>query len=374
MQTDFDTIVVGAGVIGLAVAREEVLSGSTVLVLEKQSAAGLETSSRNSEVIHAGIYYPAQSLKAQLCVAGRQFLYEYCAAHGVATKPVGKLIVATSTPEEAKLQSIKNLAEANGVHDLQWLTASDVSALEPEVHCSKALFSPATGIVDASGFMLSLQGDAENAGTTFAFNARFVSALVEDDLFVVKALDAAGSASDISCRRIYNCAGHGAHGVASGVAGYRVDSLPPRYLARGSYCSVSGKSPFRHLVYPVPVAGALGIHATLDMGGAVRFGPDISWVDEVDYTLPEGLPEKFATAVQSYWPGVRGRELLSSYCGIRPKIHGPESGFADFLIQTEAMHGVAGLINFFGIESPGLTASLAIAKYACHPLDHATTR
>jgi L-2-hydroxyglutarate oxidase LhgO len=358
---DFDAVIIGAGVVGLAIARQLALAGQQVMVLEKAARAGTETSARNSEVIHAGIYYPEGSLKARLCVAGRARLYDFCAKHGVEAKRIGKLIVATSPEEEAKLQSIKALATANGVFDLEWLSQAEAIRREPELRCTRALFSPSTGIVDATGFMLALQGEAESLGTGFAFNTRFAGARKADGAFIVTAVGADDETTELSCLRLINCAGHGAHAMAMAIAGYDSALLPPRFLAKGSYCSVSGKSPFSHLVYPVPVSGALGIHATLDLAGAVRFGPDIQWVDELDYTLPAGLPEKFVAAIETYWPGVRGRALAPSYCGIRPKIHGPESGFADFNIQFEAEHGVAGLVNLFGIESPGLTASLAIA-------------
>ncbi len=361
MAADFDAVVVGAGVIGLAIARELSLAGQSVLVLEKAARAGTETSSRNSEVIHAGIYYPTGSLKAKFCVEGRELLYDYCATHGVEAKRIGKLIVATTREEEAKLESIKALADANGVTDLAWLTPSNVAVLEPEVHCTKALLSPSTGIVDVQGFTLSLQAVAEERGATFAFNSSFVSARKSDGIFIVTAEDMSGEVSEISCRLLVNCAGHGAHDVAASVKDFPPHILPPRYFAKGSYCSVSGKGPFSHLVYPVPVSGALGIHATLDMGGAVRFGPDITWTDKVDYTLPVGLSEKFSAAVESYWPGVNDRTLTPSYCGVRPKIHGPETGFADFVAQTHSVHGFVGLTNFLGFESPGLTASLAVA-------------
>lgn len=362
MSVDFDSVIIGAGVIGLATARELALAGRSVLVLEKATAAGLETSSRNSEVIHAGIYYPTGSLKAKLCVRGRDLLYAFCAAAGVETRRLGKIIVATSPEEEAKLQSIKALGTANGVTDLQWLAADDVARLEPELRCSRALFSPSTGIVDAKAYMLALQGEAETRGASFAFNTGFAGAKRRDGLYHVTAQGSDGETVDITCTSLINAAGHGAHAVAAAVEGVRRAQLPPRFLAKGSYCSVSGKSPFTHLVYPVPVAGALGIHATLDMGGAVRFGPDIQWITDFDYSLPDGLPEKFATAVESYWPGVRGRTMSPSYCGIRPKVHGPEQSAADFIIHGEAEHGIGGLVNLFGMESPGLTASLAVAK------------
>ncbi len=362
MSVDFDSVIIGAGVIGLALARELALAGQSVLVLERAASAGLETSSRNSEVIHAGIYYPTGSLKATLCVQGRDLLYDFCTSAGVETRRLGKIIVATAPEEEIKLQSIQALATANGVDDLQWLTADEVARLEPEVRCTRALLSPSTGIVDAKAYMLALQGEAESRGASFAFNTSFASARRRDGLFHVTARGSDGEAVDITCTSLINAAGHGAHVAATAVEGVSKAQLPPRFLAKGNYCSVSGKSPFTHLVYPVPVAGALGIHATLDMGGAVRFGPDIQWIKDFDYGLPDGLPEKFATAVESYWPGVRARTLSPSYCGIRPKVHGPEKSAADFIIQGEAEHGIAGLVNLFGMESPGLTASLAVAR------------
>ena len=362
MSVDFDSVIIGAGVIGLALARELALAGRSVLVLERAASAGLETSSRNSEVIHAGIYYPTGSLKATLCVQGRDLLYDFCTSAGVETRRLGKIIVATAPEEEIKLQSIQALATANGVDDLQWLTADEVARLEPEVRCTRALLSPSTGIVDATAYMLALQGEAETHGASFAFNTAFGGARRRDGLFHMTARSSDGEAVDITCTSLINAAGHGAHDAATGVDGVSPAQLPPRFLAKGNYCSVSGKSPFTHLVYPVPVAGALGIHATLDMAGAARFGPDIQWITGFDYGLPDGLPEKFSAAVESYWPGVRDRTLSPSYCGIRPKVHGPEKSAADFIIQGEAEHGIRGLVNLFGMESPGLTASLAVAK------------
>ncbi|MBG1233485.1 NAD(P)/FAD-dependent oxidoreductase [Aestuariivirga litoralis] len=362
MSPDFDALVIGAGVVGLAVARELALKGKQVLVLEKAARAGTETSARNSEVIHAGIYYPTGTLKARLCVEGRQLLYDYCTAHGVETKRLGKIIAACSPAEETKLQGIKALADANGVTDLRWLSALETAALEPELSCTKALLSPSTGIVDASGFMLSLQGEAEAHGASIAFNTSFKGAARQDGNFVVTAQGADGEITELICASIFNCAGHGAHEAAAAIAGYDARHLPPKFFARGNYCSLSGSSPFKHLIYPVPVSGALGIHATLDLAGAVRFGPNIQWIDTLDYTLQDGLPEIFTEAIATYWPGVRSRTLSPSYCGVRPKTHGPDKSFADFSIQRDAHHGVPGLVNLFGIESPGLTASLAIAK------------
>ena len=362
MNADFEVVVVGAGVIGLAVARAFALAGRNVLVLEAAAVAGTETSSRNSEVIHAGIYYPQGTMKARFCVQGRKQLYDFCASRGVAAKSIGKLIVATSPSEEVKLQGICERARSNNVTDLEWLTSQDVAALEPEIKCTKALLSPSTGIVDSDALMLAMAGEAENRGALFSFNTRFAGAS-KQDAFVIVAIGNDGTRTEVTSNIIVNCAGHGAHAVALAVEGIASSSLPPRYLARGHYCSVSGSSPFRHLIYPVPVNGALGIHATLDMSGGLRFGPDIEWISELDYALPPDLPSRFASAVKSYWPGVHGRILSPSYSGIRPKIHGPECGFADFCIQGEHHHGIPGLINLFGIESPGLTASLAIADY-----------
>ncbi len=371
MIADFDSIIIGAGVIGLTVARQLAMSGEQVLVLETALRAGTDTSARNSEVIHAGLHYPTGSLKAQLCLEGRHLLYDFCEEHNVATRRLGKLIVATNALEDIKLQSIQTQATANGVHDLEWLTTSEVASLEPEIKCTAALYSPSTAILDVQGYVLALLASAEKFGTTVAFQTSFVNAKKQDGLFDVSLQGAGGETSQLKCRTLINCAGHGAHAVAAAVAGCSINLLPSRFLAKGSYCSLLGKAPFKHLVYPIPVAGALGIHATLDMTGAVRFGPDIQWVDTLDYSLPDGLPEKFAAAIQSYWPAVNTRSLAAGYCGIRPKIHGPEESFADFSIQFEDHHGVAGLVNLFGIESPGITASLAIAKYVVDGLSMA---
>jgi L-2-hydroxyglutarate oxidase LhgO len=374
MSPDFDVIIIGAGVVGLAVARSLALFGQQVLVLEAAARAGTETSARNSEVIHAGIYYPTNSLKARLCVEGRQHLYAFCDEHGVATRRIGKLIVATTESEIAKLKSIQTQAIANGVNDLEWLTAQHVSALEPEIRCSAALLSPSTGILDVHGYVLALQASAERFGTTFAFQTKFIAAQKTDRLFDVSTLGVDGETSRLTCRTLINCAGHGAHAVAAAITGFPVGVLPPRFLAKGSYCSLSGQAPFNHLIYPVPVSGALGIHATLDMAGAVRFGPDIQWVDVLDHAMPAGLPEKFTQAVQSYWPAIDTRRLTPSYCGIRPKIHGPDEGFADFSIQFEDHHGIINLVNLFGIESPGITASLAIASHVVGGLNIADAK
>lgn len=371
MTADFDAIVIGAGVIGLAIARNLAMAGHQVLVLEKAPRAGTETSSRNSEVIHAGLYYPTNSLKARFCTEGRQQLYAFCAEHGVASRRVAKLIVAATDSEAAALKKIQSQAIANGVNDLEWLNAAEVSTLEPEIRCSAALLSPSTGILDVHGFMLALQASAESFGATFAFQTNFKSAEKCGGLFEISMQGAGGETCLLKCRMLVNCAGHGSHAVAAAVSGFSVDLLPPRFLAKGSYCNLSGKAPFNHLIYPIPVSGALGIHATLDTSGAVRFGPDIQWVDTLDYGLPAGLVEKFVGAIQSYWPAVVTRSLSPSYCGIRPKTHGPTESFADFSIQFEDRHGFTGLVNLFGIESPGITSSFAIASHVVDGLSRA---
>jgi L-2-hydroxyglutarate oxidase LhgO len=368
MSPDFDAIVVGVGVVGLAIARKLAMSGQQVLVLEAAARAGTETSARNSEVIHAGIYYPTDSLKARLCLEEREQLYAFCADHDVATRRLGKLIVATTENEIAKLKSIQTQAIANGVNSLECMTKADVSALEPEVKCSAALFSPSTGILDMQGCVLALQASTESFGTTFAFQTAFISASKREGLFDVSTHGVRGEISRLTCRTLINCAGHGAHAVAAAITGFPIEVLPPRFLAKGSYCSLSGNAPFNHLIYPVPVSGALGIHATLDMAGAVRFDPDIQWVDTLDYAMPAGLEEKFAGAVRSFWPAVTSRSLTPSYCGIRPKTHGPDEKFADFTFQFDDRHGIANLVNLFGIESPGITASLAIASHVADGL------
>lgn len=372
MELDADTVIAGAGVIGLAIARELACAGHSVIVLDKQASAGRETSSRNSEVIHAGIYYPKGSLKARMCVEGKHRLYAYCASHGVEVRRVGKLIVATSPEEEAKLAAIAALAADNGVDDLEWLTVAEAAELEPEVRCTRALFSPSTGIIDSAAYMLALQGEAEAHGAGFAFRSDCIAIRPSDGQFIVTARSPDGEDTEIVAGHVVNAAGHGAHAIARAVAGFPEAALPPQFFAKGSYCSVSGPPPFRHLVYPVPVSGALGIHATIDVAGAVRFGPDITWTDSLDYALADGLPAKFSAAISGYWPGVAARQLEPSYCGIRPKIHGPDTGFADFMIQHQGLHGIPGLVNLFGIESPGLTASLAIAAHVAKLLEGAS--
>lgn len=348
---------------GLAVARELAIAGREVLVVDKAADIGSETSSRNSEVIHAGIYYPAGTLKARLCVEGRQLLYDFCAARGVEAPAIGKLIVATTPAEITKLQQLAEAARLNGVTDLQWLTREEAIALEPEVSCVAALLSPSTGIVDSHGYMLALQGDAEAHGAGIVLRTSFQSARRDGAGHIAVLADDRSETSELHCRTIVNCAGHGAHGIAASIEGVDATALPPRHLAKGSYCAVSGRSPFTRLIYPIPVPGALGTHVTMDLDGRARLGPNIEWVQSLDYSVADSIVSEFREACRRFWPGIGSRDITPSYAGIRPKVHGPDSSFADFIIEGAAQNALAGIVNLFGIESPGLTSSLAIARH-----------
>lgn len=366
-----DTIVIGAGVVGLAIARRLALAGLEVIVIEQALAIGTETSSRNSEVIHAGIYYPPGSLKAQLCVAGKHMLYAYAEARQVPAKRVGKLIVAATEQEVAKLGDISARALHNGVDDLQLLTKQEVAEREPQVSCVAALWSPSTGIVDSHALMLALQADFEDAGGLIAFGASVSSILLDDDGAEVTVAGDGGYT--IRCRQLVNSAGLGAPGIASAMAASRPIPAPDPHYCKGTYYSLSGRSPFSHLIYPVPNEAGLGIHATLDMGGQTRFGPDTTWIDRPDYVPDDRSKAAFYDAIRAYWPHLPDEALSASYAGVRPKIVGPGMPAADFRIDGPETHGQPGLVNLFGIESPGLTASLAIAEHValllrCKPL------
>ena len=356
-----ECVVVGAGVVGLAVARRFAQSGREVIILEAAEAIGTVTSSRNSEVIHAGIYYPAGSQMARMCVSGKRALYAYCRDHGIPHRNCGKLIVATTPKETAKLQSIKAHAEANGVLDLQTLDGTAARALEPALNCDAALLSPSTGIVDSHAFMLALRGDAEEAGAACAFHTPLLRAKATADRIE---LDTGGDAPmTLQCRLLVNAAGLGAPAVARGIDGMPIALIPPAYLAKGNYFSCSARAPFSRLIYPVPEPGGLGVHLTLDLAGQARFGPDVEWIDTIDYAVDPARAERFYPAIRRYWPMLPDGALMPSYSGIRPKIVPPAVAVQDFLIQGPRDHGVVGLINLFGIESPGLTSSLAIADY-----------
>ena len=355
-----DCVVVGAGVVGLAVARALALDGREVLVLEAEGAIGTQTSSRNSEVIHAGIYYPQGSLKARLCVQGKHMLYDYCEQRNLPFRRCGKLIVATSEGQLARLADIRRHAAANGVDDLAWLTRDEARALEPELECVAALLSPSTGIVDSHALMLALLGDLEHAGGLLALNSPLARAQCAPDAIELEARDG----TCITARTVVNAAGLHAVDLARGFAGLDAAHIPRAAYAKGNYFTLSGRAPFEHLIYPVPEAAGLGVHLTLDLGGQAKFGPDVQWVDGPDdLVVDAGRAQAFYAEVRKYWPGLRDGALAAGYAGIRPKIHGPNEPAADFVIEGPRQHGVAGLVNLFGIESPGLTSALAIGAH-----------
>ena len=358
-----DCVVAGAGVIGLAIARRLALSGLEVLVIERADRIGNGISARNSEVVHAGLYYPPGSLKAQFCVEGRESLYTYCAERGIGHAKVGKLIAAIGLAQIDRLDKIRDNAERCGVFDLEMLTRQGAQALEPELECSAALLSPSTGIIDAPSYMLALRGDAEGAGAVFAFRTAIERVVIERDEILVGTRETDGGEFTLSARIFVNAAGLDAPALAAKIKGFPTDRIPSQWLARGCYFTLAGRSPFRRLIYPVPVDGGLGVHLTLDLAGRARFGPDVEWIDEVDFTVDPTRGKLFRDAILAYWPGLSERELHPGYAGVRPKLSGPGQPAADFLIQGPADHGVGNIVNLFGIESPGLTSSLAIADH-----------
>lgn len=367
MPESLDCVVVGAGVAGLAVARSLADSGREVVVLEAEDRIGSHSSSRNSEVIHAGIYYPGDSLKARLCVAGKEALYRYCDSRRIPCRRIGKLIVAT---EEAQLGALHRLREAalrNGVAAVRLLDAAELRQAEPAAEGVGALWSPSTGIVDSHAYMLALRADIEAAGGVVLLGSRVSSpAAVDGGL----AFDVAGKR--YRCRTLVNAAGLWATALAESIAGSIPQARVPRVrFAKGHYFAYSGRTPFNHLVYPLPSGGGLGIHATNDLAGRLRFGPDVSWVDRIDYAFDEARKPDFVAAIRRYFRDLDERRLLPGYTGIRPKLHGPGEPPADFVIQGERDHGVPGLVNLFGIESPGLTASLAIGGHVTRLLREA---
>ena len=358
-----DCVVIGAGVVGLAVARALALAGREVIVVEAAEGIGTETSSRNSEVIHAGIYYPKGSLMAETCVAGRRLLYAYCAEHGVPHRNCGKLIVATNAQEAELLQSIKGRAEANGVEGMRFLSAAEATAMEPNLQCTAALLSPATGIVDSHSYMLALQGDAEANGAMLAFLSPVERGRATDGGIELEVGGA--EPMKLRARLVINSAGLHAPTLAQKIDGMPSDRVPTAYYAKGNYFTLAGRSPFSRLIYPVPVPGGLGVHITVDLGGQAKFGPDVEWIAPgeggIDYTVDPHRADKFYAAVRKYWPALKDGALQPGYAGIRPKIVPQGAPAQDFTIQGPAQHGVPGLIHLFGIESPGLTASLALA-------------
>jgi L-2-hydroxyglutarate oxidase LhgO len=353
-----DCVVVGAGVVGLAVARALANAGREVVVLEAATAIGTGTSSRNSEVIHAGIYYPAGSLKARTCVPGKEALYAYLDANGIPHRRCGKLIVATSPAQVAQLEKIRLQAAVNGVDDLQLLDRQQAMALEPSLRCEAALLSPSTGIIDSHAYMLSLQGDAERAGAMFGFQSA-----VEGGSIVAGGMRLCVGGDEWLVDTLVNCAGLGAPRLAASLDGLDPQFVPRQYYAKGNYFSYAGRCDFSHLIYPVPEEGGLGVHLTLDLAGRPRFGPDVEWTEVLDYRVSLERSERFYDEVRKYWPALPDGSLSADYAGIRPKLSGPGMPAEDFRIEGPAVHGVPGLVNLFGIESPGLTASLAIADH-----------
>jgi L-2-hydroxyglutarate oxidase LhgO len=354
-----DCVVVGAGVVGLAIARAIALGGAEVIVLERNDAIGTETSARNSGVIHAGIYYPTGSLKARLCVVGKDRLYAYCAEHGVPHDRMGKLIVATSADQVPALEALAVKAAENGVLDMERLSSAEARALEPEVACVGALLSPSTGIIDVHALMLAYLGDAESNGAMLALNSPVLAGRVLPNGFE---LDIGGAEpTTIACRRLVNSAGLGAQAVARSLVGLDPATVPQGYLCKGNYFTLLGKSPFKRLVYPMPELAGIGVHVTLDIGGQARFGPDVEWTEAIDYNVNPARSEPFYAGIRRYWPNLPDGALAPGYAGIRPKLQTPTGPAQDFLIQGPLQHGVPGLVNLYGIESPGLTSSLAIA-------------
>jgi L-2-hydroxyglutarate oxidase LhgO len=358
-MTDIDCLLVGAGVVGLAIARTLAKAGRSVVVVDAAEGIGTETSSRNSEVIHAGIYYPTGSLKARLCVAGREALYAYCAAMGVPFRRCGKLIVAGDTAELAALETLCRTAHANGATELAMISAAEARAMEPALATVGALWSPMTGIVDSHAYMLALQGEAEAHGAAFAFHTPFLRAEPTLSGFAVET----GGAEPmrLTTAMLVNAAGLAASRVAAAIAGLDPARIPPTRYAKGNYFTLAGRAPFSRLIYPAPHTHGLGVHLTIDLAGQARFGPDVEWVEALDYRVDPSRGEAFYAAIRRYWPGLPDGALQPGYSGIRPKIAGPGDPAPDFRIDGPEAHGVDGLVNLYGIESPGLTASLPIA-------------
>ncbi|WP_020592609.1 NAD(P)/FAD-dependent oxidoreductase [Kiloniella laminariae] len=362
-----DAIVIGAGVVGMACARALALAGREVIVIEKESQPGTGISARNSGVIHAGIYYPTGSLKAQLCLRGKELLYGFCRDHAVPHRQCGKLIVATSTAEETALEKILKLACTNGVDDLCYLSPKEVTEREPALVVTKALLSPSTGIIDVHSLILAFQGDLENHGGMIAFNTPVLSGQATDSGIVLET--GGDSPMVLSAKTVINAAGLGAMALAQKLEGLPEQFVPELYYAKGNYFSLPGKPPFQHLIYPVPEQAGLGVHVTLDLEGQVRFGPDVEWVKELDYPVNPSRSAPFYAAIRRYWPDLPDDVLVPDYSGIRPKLQAPGEAAVDFVIQGPATHKVPGLINLFGIESPGLTSAMAIAEDVLIQLD-----
>jgi L-2-hydroxyglutarate oxidase LhgO len=369
MAERIDCAVIGGGVVGLAIARKLAMSGREVVVLEAEEHFGTHTSSRNSEVMHAGIYYSTGSLKAKLCYAGRNALYQYCAEHAVNHRRIGKVIVACDESELAGLEKYRTQAEINGCDDLALLSGAELAQMEPSVRCVAGFLSPSTGIIDAHGLMLAYIGDMEAHGGALALASPVVSGEVTGDGILLQV----GGAEPMSllCRTVINSAGFHAQAVSRSIAGVPAESIPGTWYAIGHYYTLSRKAPFNRLIYPVARQDWLGVHVTIDLGGQVKFGPDFAWIDRIDYRFDdsEQHEQAFYTAIRRYYPGLEDGALQPGYTGIRPKIHGPGEPAPDFVIQGPRDHGVQGLVSLYGIESPGLTSSLAIGDYVSQLLE-----
>lgn len=352
-------LVVGAGVIGLAVAREAALRGHDVTIAEVTGGIANGVSSRNSEVIHGGLYYPTNSSRAHHCVRGRRVLYEFCADHGVAHRKCGKLIVATNDAELAKVETIRAQAEANGVENTEMIGGNAARAMEPELSCIGALWSPETGIIDSHGFMLALWGELQDRGGMIAFETNVERLRFEAPSWHVQF--SGSDAGELEFDAVVNAAGLGAQPLARRIEGYPADKVPRLVLAKGNYFGFAGRPAFSRLIYPTPVDGGLGVHVTLDLAGRMRFGPDVEWIKQESYTVDARRADSFYERIRAYWPGLPADSLVPDYCGIRPKLTGPGEPAADFMIEPESAHGMPRLVNMFGIESPGLTSSLSLA-------------
>ncbi|KNZ32979.1 MAG: FAD-dependent oxidoreductase [Methylibium sp. NZG] len=361
-----DCVIVGAGVVGLALARAIAMRGLQTLVLESEAAFGQGVSSRNSEVIHAGLHGALGWRKATACIAGRRMLYDYAAQRGIAHCKLGKLLVAHGAEEDALLLGLLGKAQALGVEGLQMLTAAQAMAREPALRCTSALLSPESGVIDVHGLMLTLLGDAEAHGATLVCRSPFEAAeRVGDDWHLKVAGDGGGDAAsepfELRTRWLVNSAGLQAQAVAARIAGYPAARIPRAHWGKGNYLKLQGRAPFTHLIYPVPVQGGLGVHLTLDLQGQAKFGPDVEWVDTLDYRVDPRRGDAFYAEVRRYWPGLPDGALLPDYAGIRPKLYGPGEPARDFVLDGPAEHGLPGLVQLFGIESPGVTSSLALA-------------
>src|SRR5581483_3575574 len=353
-------LVIGAGVVGLATARAAALAGHDVIVAEAANAIGTGISSRNSEVIHAGMYYPSDSLRALHCIRGRRRLYDYCASHGVPHRKTGKLIVATNAAEAAKIESIHAQGLRNGVEGLHMIDGAKAGALEPALNCMAALHSPETGIIDGQAYMLALRGDVEDQGGMIALGTTIN--YMERSAGAWQVRFSGRETGSLEVNAVVNSAGLGAQALARQTQGYPQERIPRLVLAKGNYFSYAGRPVFSRLIYPVPVDGGIGIHVTLDLAGRMRFGPDVEWIDREDYLVDSARADAFYSRIRTYWPGLPDASLVPDYCGIRPKLTGPGEPPADFMIEGPQQHGLPGLVNLFGIESPGLTSSLSIAE------------